>query len=138
MITPAIVFIVVLFGYALVSQRLEQTVLTAPMVFTVAGMVLFPFLPDLLEAGFNANVFLHLAEIGLVMLLFTDASRTNFSNLRSIKSLPIRLLTTGLLLTIVLGTVVARLVFRDLTLWEAGILATILAPTDAGLGQVRS
>jgi sodium/hydrogen antiporter len=135
-IIPAIAFIAVLFGYALVSQRLEQTVLTAPMVFTVAGMIMFPFLPDLLEAGFNANVFLHLAEIGLVMLLFTDASRTNFANLRNIKSLPIRLLTTGLLLTIVLGTVVARLVFRDLTLWEAGILATILAPTDAGLGQV--
>ena len=136
MIIPVIVFIVVLFGYALVSQRLEQTVLTAPMVFTLAGMIMFPFLPDLLQAGFNANLFLHIAELGLVMLLFTDASRTDFASLRNIKSLPIRLLTTGLLLTIVLGTVIARLVFRDLTLWEAGILATILAPTDAGLGQV--
>jgi NhaP-type Na+/H+ or K+/H+ antiporter len=26
--------------------------------------------------------------------------------------------------------------FRQLSLWEAGILAAILAPTDAGLGQV--
>ncbi len=136
MIIPIVVFIVVLFGYALVSRRLERTVLTAPMVFTVAGMVMFPFLPDLLEAGFNANVFLHLAEIGLVMLLFTDASRADFGVLRSIQNLPIRLLTTGLLLTIVLGAIAAKLVLRDLSLWEAGILGAILAPTDAGLGQV--
>jgi sodium/hydrogen antiporter len=41
-----------------------------------------------------------------------------------------------MLLTIVLGAVAARLVFPELSLWEAGILASILAPTDAGLGQV--
>ena len=68
--------------------------------------------------------------------MFTDASRTDFKLLRSIGNLPIRLLSTGMLLTIFLGTVAARLVFPDLSLWEAGILAAILAPTDAGLGQV--
>jgi NhaP-type Na+/H+ or K+/H+ antiporter len=130
------IFVVLLFGYALVSRRLEQTVLTAPIVFTIAGMLMYPVLPKLLEAGFNANVFLRLAEIGLVLLLFTDASRTDFKLLRSIGNLPIRLLSTGLLLTIFLGTVAARLVFPELSLWEAGILAVILAPTDAGLGQV--
>ncbi|HEY4901546.1 MAG TPA: cation:proton antiporter [Terriglobales bacterium] len=130
------IFVVLLFGYALVSRRLEQTVLTAPIVFTLAGMIMFPALPTILEMGFNANVFLRLAEIGLVLLLFTDASRTDFKLLRSIGNLPIRLLSTGMLLTIFLGTVVARLVFPDLSLWEAGILAAILAPTDAGLGQV--
>ena len=72
------IFILLLFGYALVSRRLEQTVLTAPIVFTIAGMLMYPILPKLLEAGFNANVFLRLAEIGLVLLLFTDASRTDF------------------------------------------------------------
>ena len=136
MIIPIVVFILVLFGYALVSRRLERTILTAPMVFTVAGMVMFPFLPDLLEAGFNVNVFLRLAEIGLVMLLFTDASRADFGVLRSIQNLPIRLLTTGLLLTIILGAIAAKLVLHDLSLWEAAILGAILAPTDAGLGQV--
>src|SRR5271165_1776150 len=130
------IFVLLLFGYALVSRRLERTVLTAPIVFTIAGMLMYPILPKLLEAGFNANVFLRLAEVGLVLLLFTDASRTDFKLLRSIGNLPIRLLTTGMLLTIFLGTVAARLVFPDLSLWEAGILAAILAPTDAGLGQV--
>jgi NhaP-type Na+/H+ or K+/H+ antiporter len=41
-----------------------------------------------------------------------------------------------MLLTILLGALAARLVFPGLSLWEAGILAAILAPTDAGLGQV--
>src|SRR5208283_2854684 len=79
---------------------------------------------------------LHLAEVGLVMLLFTDASRTDLNVLRSIKNLPARLLSTGMLLTIFLGAVVARRVFPNLSIWEAGILSAILAPTDAGLGQI--
>ena len=130
------IFVLLLFGYSLVSRRLEKTVLTAPIVFTIAGVFMFPALPAILEAGFNANVFLRLAEVGLVLLLFTDASRTDFKFLRTIGNLPIRLLSTGLLLTIFLGIVAARLVFPELSLWEAGILAVILAPTDAGLGQV--
>src|ERR1035438_578968 len=130
------IFALLLFGYSLISRRLEQTVLTAPIVFTIAGMFMFPALPAIMEAGFNANVFLRLAEVGLVLLLFTDASRTDFKFLKTIGNLPIRLLSTGLLLTIFLGMVAARLVFPELSLWEAGILAVILAPTDAGLGQV--
>ncbi len=130
------IFVLLLFGYSLVSRRLEQTVLTAPIVFTIAGILMFPALPAILQAGFNANVFLRLAEIGLVLLLFTDASRTDFKFLRTIGNLPIRLLSTGMLLTIFLGMVAARLVFPELSLWEAGILAVILTPTDAGLGQV--
>jgi len=41
-----------------------------------------------------------------------------------------------MLLTIFLGAVTARLVFPQLTIWEAGILSAVLAPTDAGLGQI--
>ena len=109
---------------------------TAPIAFTAAGMLMFFVLPWIQRAGFNANVFLRLAEIGLVLLLFTDASRTELGILRSIGSLPARLLTIGLLLTIAFGAVIARLVFPQLSVWEAGILSAILAPTDAGLGQV--
>jgi NhaP-type Na+/H+ or K+/H+ antiporter len=133
---PLLIFFLLVFVYALVSRRLETTFITAPIFFTVAGMLMFPKLPMILEMGFNANIFLRLAEIGLVLLLFTDASRTDFKLLRSIGNLPMRLLSGGLLLTILLGAVAARLVFPELSLWEAGILGAILAPTDAGLGQV--
>ncbi|HZD30818.1 MAG TPA: cation:proton antiporter [Candidatus Angelobacter sp.] len=133
---PLIIFLTLLFVYSLVSRRVEASVLTAPMLFTAAGMLLYPVLPAIRSAGVNATVLLRVAEIGLVLLLFTDASRTDFGVLRNIKTLPARLLSVGMLLTILLGAVAAKLVFPWLSLWEAGILAAILAPTDAGLGQV--
>src|SRR5271157_4394485 len=133
---PLAIFVSLLFFYSLVSRRLEATVVTAPIVFTVAGMFASPILKKILNAGVNQQVFLGIAEVGLVMLLFTDASRTDLNVLRGIRNLPARLLSSGLLLTILLGAVVARLVFPHLSLWEAGILGAILAPTDAGLGQV--
>lgn len=133
---PVLVFFAVLFVYSLASRRLERTVVTAPMVFTVAGMLMFPSLAGILKAGGTPDLLLHVAEIGLVLLLFTDASRTDLRVLRSIRNLPARLLSTGMLLTILLGAVVGKFVFPQLSIWECGILSAILAPTDAGLGQV--
>jgi NhaP-type Na+/H+ or K+/H+ antiporter len=130
------IFVSLFFLFSLVSGRLERTILTAPIVFTVAGMLMFSALPSILKAGFNTKIFLSLAEVGLVLLLFTDASQTKLVILRSVGSLPVRLLSAGMLLTIALGMLAALLVFPRLSIWEAGILAAILAPTDAGLGQV--
>jgi NhaP-type Na+/H+ or K+/H+ antiporter len=133
---PIILFLLLLFGYSLISRRLEQSVVTAPMLFTVAGMLMYPVMPLIRSAGVNASVVLRVAEIGLVLLLFTDASRTDLGVLRNIRNLPARLLSIGMLLTIVLGAVAAKIIFPSLSVWEAGILSAILAPTDAGLGQV--
>jgi|SRR5208282_2227606 len=87
------------FLYSLISRRLEQTIVTAPIVFTVAGMLMFPALPAILRFGVNAGVLSWLAEIGLVLLLFTDASRTDTTVLRCIGNLAVRLLSVGMLLT---------------------------------------
>jgi sodium/hydrogen antiporter len=133
---PLALFVSLLFLYSLVSRRLEQTIVTAPIVFTAAGMLLVPALQRIVGTAVNSEIFLGIAEVGLVMLLFTDASRTDLNVLRSIRNLPARLLSTGLLLTILLGAIVARLVFPQLSIWEAGIVGAILAPTDAGLGQI--
>jgi sodium/hydrogen antiporter len=129
-----VLFISLLFVYSLVSARLEKSIITAPILFTVAGMLSFP----LMDAGARPNThhFLTLAEIGLVLLLFTDASRTDLKILRDIRALPARLLSVGMALTILLGALAAKLVFPQLSIWEAGILSAILAPTDAGLGQI--
>jgi sodium/hydrogen antiporter len=135
MVTAAI-FVSLLLVYALLSGRASQTPITAPLLFTAAGMAMSPFWMHITAAGMTANVFLRLAELGLVLLLFTDASHTDLTVLRSIGNLPGRLLSTGMLMTILLGGIVARLVFPGLSIWEAGILSAILAPTDAGLGQV--
>lgn len=77
-----------------------------------------------------------LAEITLAILLFTDASRIKLKLLRQEHRLPLRLLAVGLPIAIVLGTVLALILFSDkLNLWSAAALSTILAPTDAALGQ---
>src|SRR5690242_9319508 len=130
------ILLVLVFGYSLISQRLERTVLTAPIVFTTAGILAPVLLPHPSEWRVDIEVLLRVAEIGLVLLLFTDASRTDLAVLNNIRALPTRLLSTGMLLTIVLGALAALVLFRQLSVWEAGILAAILAPTDAGLGQI--
>ncbi len=130
------IFITLIFLYSLVSARLERTVATAPMVFTGAGLLASMVLSELPDRESGLGVFLRVAEVGLVLLLFTDASRTDLHVLRSIENLPARLLSVGMLLTILLGLIVAKVVLPELSLAEAGILAAILAPTDAGLGQI--
>jgi NhaP-type Na+/H+ or K+/H+ antiporter len=132
----ALFFILLILIYSLISNRIERSILTAPIVFTLAGFLGSLFFPELLMGEEGWETFLKLAEVGLVLLLFTDSSRTNLHILKNIKNLPGRLLSTGMLLTIALGGIVALVVFQKLSIWEAGILAAILAPTDAGLGQV--
>jgi sodium/hydrogen antiporter len=129
-------FISLAFFYSLVSRRLALTVVTAPIVFTAAGMLISLTRPGLAELELGREGRLLLAEVALVMLLFTDATRVGLRVLKGNRNLPVRLLSTGMLLTILLGAGGAMVLLRGLSLWEAGILAAILAPTDAGLGQV--
>jgi NhaP-type Na+/H+ or K+/H+ antiporter len=130
------IFVALVFLYSLVSGRLERTLVTAPIIFTAAGMLVFLGVMELPGRQANIGWFLRVAEAGLVLLLFTDASRTDLQVLQGIRNLPARLLSVGMPLTIVLGALAAWAVFPRLSIWEAGILAAILAPTDAGLGQI--
>jgi NhaP-type Na+/H+ or K+/H+ antiporter len=125
----------VVFVFGLVSRRLDGTVLTAPIVFVAAGIVLGPSGLGLVEFGLDDHTVLLVGEIALAIVLFTDAARINLSALRQNEALPLRLLGIGMPLTIVLGTAGAALVLTDLSLWEAAIVGTVLAPTDAALGQ---
>jgi len=135
-VTFVAVFIALVFLYSLVSRRLETTVFTGPIIFTTAGIFSFLILPAPHHREGAFSIFLAVAEAGLVLILFADSSRTDLRVLRSIRSLPTRLLSTGMLLTILFGGVAALVVFPGLSIWDAGILSAILAPTDAGLGQV--
>ena len=134
--TLMVVFISLLFFYSLISKLLAKSVVTAPILFTVGGLLLVTLYPEVPELRIDREKLLMLAEIGLVLLLFTDATHINLNKLRSREHLPLRLLSIGMLLTILLGAVCAGLIFPTLSVWEAAILAAILAPTDAGLGQV--
>ena len=130
-----VVLATVVFAFGLVSRRLEGTVLTAPLLFVASGVVLGPAAFGLIELKLDDHTVLLVAEIALAIVLFTDAARTNLSTLRENEGLPLRLLGIGMPLTIALGTVLAALLLTDLTFWEAAIVGTVLAPTDAALGQ---
>jgi sodium/hydrogen antiporter len=133
--TDLLVLAAVIFMFGLVSRRLEGTVLTAPIVFVVAGALLGPAVLGLVEFGLDEHTVLLLGEIALAIVLFTDAASINFSALQQYQGLPLRLLGIGMPLTIALGTTTAALVLTDLTFWEAAVVGTVLAPTDAALGQ---
>ncbi|MFV0490728.1 MAG: cation:proton antiporter [Pseudorhodobacter sp.] len=130
-----VIFVLLVFCYSLISNQVARTRLTAPIIFTLAGIITGIPGPDVQNYQFTVEIFLTIAELGLVLLLFTDGSRVSFEFRGGLRSIPGRLLSTGMLLSIVLGLLVAMVVFGDLSIWEAGILAAILAPTDAGLGQ---
>src|SRR5215204_2772560 len=125
----------VVFAFGLVSRRLVGAVLTAPIVFVVAGAILGPAGLGLVEVNLDDHTVLLVGEIALALVLFTDAARINLSALRQNEGLPLRLLGIGMPLTIAFGTASAALLLTDLTFWEAAIVGTALAPTDAALGQ---
>ncbi len=127
------IFAAIVFGFALVSRRVERLDVTAPMAFITAGMLFGA--SHLFIASVNNEVLLLIGSIALVLVLFTDASRINISLFRVNAELPARLLIIGLPLTIALGAVIATLLFTNLTIWQAAIIGAVLAPTDAGLGQ---
>jgi NhaP-type Na+/H+ or K+/H+ antiporter len=133
--TPLAIFIILLFVYSTISSRLERTPFTAPIIFMAGGLATASTATHVALGEASTTSFLTVAELGLVLLLFTDASRIDLDMLNRMRSLPGRLLSVGMLLTIGMGMAAALLVFGELSLWEAGILAAILAPTDAGLGQ---
>jgi NhaP-type Na+/H+ or K+/H+ antiporter len=118
-----------------VSRRLTGTVVTPPMVFVVIGVLVGPLVIDDLAPDPSGSAIRTLAEATLTVVLFSDASRINLRVLRREYSVPLRLLGIGLPLTIAVGALLAAAVLTDLSVAEAVVLAIVLAPTDAALGE---
>ncbi len=126
----------VLFAYSLVSRRLDHWAITAPMVFVTAGILLGPDVFDLTDLELTSETGLLVAELALVIVLFADAARIDLMALRGNSSLPTRLLGLGMPMTIGLGVLAGAVLLNEIEIWEAAIIAAVLAPTDAALGQV--
>lgn len=124
-----------LVGVAAVSGRLEGSPVTPAMVFVGFGLLVGPKVLDGIDLSSTGATVRTLAEATLALVLFSDASRIDLGQLRRTVDVPVRLLGIGLPLTILLGAAAAAAVFGQLTVEEAVILAVVLAPTDAALGQ---
>ena len=127
---------VILLAFAAVSRRIEGTWITAPMFFTAAGLVVGVDALGIVDPEAEGLEIEAVAEATLAVVLFSDASRIDLTVLRKTLHIPARLLGIGLPLTILAGFAVALLVIQELAWPEALLIAIILAPTDAALGQV--
>jgi NhaP-type Na+/H+ or K+/H+ antiporter len=120
--------------FTMVARRLAGTMVTAPMIFLALGWLLS--LTDLLPHA-DVEETLHLvAEVALIVVLFLDAAQTDLRALRDRHVWPVRMLAIGLPLMIVLGTLAAFPFLPGWPLAAVALVAAILAPTDAALGQV--
>ncbi|MGO9613061.1 MAG: cation:proton antiporter [Dissulfurispiraceae bacterium] len=133
---PIFIFAALLiFSYGLFSSLSERSPVSAAMVFVSVGIIAGPLGFDFIELGIKAPTVRVIAEVALVLVLFIDASTIDLHSLVREKGLPFRLLFIGLPLTMVLGIVMAVPFFRDMNLWAIALMAFILSPTDAALGQ---
>jgi len=123
--------------YALVSGRLSRSAVSGTLVFATIGLVIGPEVLDIVDVSglIGDEGFIKLVlTMTLVIVLFTDACAINSAKWRD-DVIPARLLGVGLPLTVIAGTATALLVLTDLAVWEAAVLGTMLAPTDAALGK---
>lgn len=123
------------FVYGLVSAVADRSPITAPMVFVAAGLLASPLGLDLFEAKPDSEGVQLLAEITLILILFTDASTIDLQRLKKHYRVPLRLLGIGLPLTMAFGMLAALPLFPGMSLWLIAVMAFILSPTDAALGQ---
>jgi sodium/hydrogen antiporter len=123
-----------IFAWGTLSARLERFDVTAPIVFVVAGVVLTHGPLASLGIAPSHELVKSLAEVTLVLVLFSDASRVGLRDLRADMGKCLRLLGIGLPLTIGLGTLLAFALFNGISIWLALLVGAALAPTDAALG----
>lgn len=134
--SPALLVIAIaVIGYGLYSRVFARWSLTAPMIFTALGLVMSSAVSGLLGFEITAHQIKLLAEITLILVLFSDAAGVDIRLLRADESIPARMLILGLPLAMVLGTITARLLLPELSLIQCALLAVVLAPTDAALSR---
>lgn len=133
--TTILLAFVFLLMYSLFSKAIEKTILSGPFLALLFGFIVGPAVLDLFKTGVDREEYKIIAELTLALVLFSDASKTKLKVVKENASIPIRLLLIGLPLTILFGMLGGKLLFDEFSWIELGILATMLAPTDAALGK---
>jgi len=131
--------IVVLLALVVIYTILEHTLgriwISMPMFFVIAGAIVGPNGLGWISFGMEASNVKMLTELTLALLLFADAATLDFNQVKDDAKLPGRLLLIGFPLTVLLGALIAFLLFPTEKLGFALLVGAILAPTDAALGS---
>ncbi len=135
MYTSLAIFAIFLFIYSVIAGRVEKSVISGPMIFVFAGLAMSSLGLGWLGGSVTRDQLRVLADLTLALVLFIDAAGADLSVLRRQFRIPSRMLLVGLPGIILLGFGFAVLMFDELSIYEAAILATMLAATDAALGK---
>jgi len=127
-------FFGLLFIFGLLSEKLAELSISAPLVFTILG-VLFSFTEGVEQFTIGGENIELIGQIALIAILFTDASSISLKNFFKVYTWPVRMLFIGLPLTMLIGSIVAIPLFPEFDWITLAIMALILSPTDAALGQ---
>jgi NhaP-type Na+/H+ or K+/H+ antiporter len=122
-------------GYAAVSGILRRAPVSSALIFAAMGALLGKSGLGVLGGAVTPDGLELVTTATLVLVLYSDASQLDVALLRREASVPLRLLGIGLPLTILAGFVASLVLLPQLAIAEALLLAVILAPTDAALGQ---
>jgi NhaP-type Na+/H+ or K+/H+ antiporter len=128
-------FASLVFLYSLVSEKVEHLSLSGPIVFVATGTLLGPLGLNWFSLTADSVNGKALIDITLALFLFVDAASADLGVLRQNWRIPGRMLLFGLPLSIGLGAAAALWLFPSLSLYQAAILGTMLAATDAALGK---
>jgi NhaP-type Na+/H+ or K+/H+ antiporter len=123
------------FLYSLIAGRIERSAISGPILFVVAGIIMGPMVLGWFEGDEVRKDLRLLADLTLALILFVDAAHADLRVLRKRFQIPLRMLLLGLPGVIALGFGLALIMFDVLSIFEAAILATMLAATDAALGK---
>ena len=129
------IFTLYVFIYSLIAGRVERAAASGPIVFVASGFLMGPMLLGWFDGDISRTEIRVLADLTLALILFIDAANADFGVLKRQFRIPTRMLLFGLPGVIFLGTVTAAFLFDVLSLFEAAILGTLLAATDAALGK---
>ena len=130
-----IIFSICIFLYSIFSKKINDYPISGPLLFVVTGFIFGPVVLNLFDFKVSGAFYENLADFALALVLFTGASKVDLKVLKSVIAIPTRLLLIGLPLTIVFGIIAGYFVFDGYLVIELAILATVLAPTDAALGE---
>jgi sodium/hydrogen antiporter len=126
---------VILILWSALSRPLDRRGVTSAMVFMLTGLAVGVSALGLFDVKLESVVAERIAELALVLLLFSDAMRLDLRSLRHELSWPVRLLLIGLPLSLLAGIGAGLLVFPGMAFGSVFLLSTMLAATDAALGQ---
>ena len=129
------IFTLYVFIYSLIAGRVERAAASGPIVFVASGFLMGPMVLGWFDGDISRTEIRVLADLTLALILFIDAANADFGVLKRQFRIPTRMLLFGLPGVIFLGTVTAAFLFDVLSLFEAAILGTLLAATDAALGK---